>query len=60
MASDGDIRVLLALDLVLSVGFTAIVLWGMEFGGLAELTPRNLAIGTAFVAVVTYLAVLRQ
>lgn len=59
MASDGDIRVLLVLDLLLSAVFAAVVVWGMDFAGLAAFTLQNVAIGTLLVAALTYVAVLR-
>jgi hypothetical protein len=60
MASDGDIRVLIALDLLLSLLFASVVLWGLDFIGEVMFTPRNLAIGTLFLAVATFLVVLRD
>ncbi len=60
VTSDGDIRVLLALNVVLSLLFASIVLWGLDFIGEAEFTLRNLAVGTLAVTVVTYATVLRQ
>jgi hypothetical protein len=60
VASDGDIRVLLVFDLLLSLAFASVVLWGLDFIGEAEFTARNLAIGTLGLAVLTYLVVLRQ
>ena len=59
VASDGDIRVLLVLGLLLSLIFASIVLWGLDFIGEAEFTAQNLAIGTFVLAVLTYLVVLR-
>lgn len=59
MASEGDIRVLLALDLVLSLAFASAVVWGLDFIGVVEFTLRNVALGTAALAVLTYLVVLR-
>jgi hypothetical protein len=59
MASDGDIRVLLVLDLLLSAAFTSVVLWGLDFVGLASYTLRNFALGTLALAVMTYLFFLR-
>lgn len=59
MASNGDIRVLLVLDLLLSGAFAAVVVWGMEFIGLAAFTLRNVAVGTLVLAVLTYVVVLR-
>jgi hypothetical protein len=57
--SDGDIRVLLILDAVMSAIFAAVVLFGLDFIGVAPFTLLNLALGTAAVAVLTYLVVLR-
>ncbi|MFB6126254.1 MAG: hypothetical protein ABEJ79_03000 [Halolamina sp.] len=59
MANDGDIRVLLAMDLLLSAGFAGMVLWGTEYAGIVEFSTSNLAGLTAVLAVVTYLVVLR-
>jgi len=59
MASDGDIRVLLALDLLLSLAFSAVALWGLSFFGLVRNTTTNLALATLVVAALTYLLVLR-
>lgn len=59
MASDGDIRVLLALDLVLSAVFATAVVWGLDFIGVTTFTPQNVAIGTLVLAVLTYVVVLR-
>lgn len=59
MASDGDIRVLLVLDLLLSAVFASAVVWGMDFIGLATFTLRNVAVGTLVIAALTYLVVLR-
>ncbi|KAB7515303.1 hypothetical protein DM867_04330 [Halosegnis rubeus] len=60
MASDGDIRVLLVLDVLLSAVFSYVVLWGLEFADIAQLTTRNFVAATAVITVVTYLVVLRQ
>jgi hypothetical protein len=57
--ADGDIRVLLVLDVVLSAAFVALVLYLAAFGGLVAFTPVNVALGTAAVAALTYLVVLR-
>jgi hypothetical protein len=59
MASEGDIRVLLVLDLVLSAAFSSVVLWGLSLVDLATFTLRSVAIATLFVATLTYLVVLR-
>lgn len=60
VASDGDIRVLLVLDLLLSLAFASVVLWGLDFIGEAEFTLRNLAVFTLVLAALTYVVVLRQ
>jgi hypothetical protein len=60
MASDGDIRVLLVLDLLLSATFAWVVLWGLDFVDVVAFSPRNVAAATLVLAVVTYLLVLRQ
>lgn len=60
MASDGDIRVLFVLDLLLSAMFAAAVVYGMAFIGLTEFTLRNVAVGTVILAALTYLVVLRD
>jgi hypothetical protein len=52
--------VLIALDLLLSVLFASLVLWGLDFLGEAEFTISNLAIGTLILSVLTYVIVLRQ
>ncbi|MFC6940061.1 hypothetical protein ACFQE8_08815 [Salinirubellus sp. GCM10025818] len=59
MASQGDIRVLLALDLLLSLVFASVVVWGLDFIGVVEFTATNVAVGTLCLAVLTYLVVLR-
>ncbi|RNJ25261.1 hypothetical protein [Halosegnis longus] len=60
MASDGDIRVLLVLDVLLSAVFSYVVLWGLEFADIAQLTTQNFVTATAVITVLTYLVVLRQ
>ncbi|MFD1513981.1 hypothetical protein [Halomarina rubra] len=57
--ADGDIRVLLVLDLVLSALFASLVLFLGEFGGLVAFTPTNFVVGTLVLAVLTYVVVLR-
>lgn len=57
--ADGDIRILLVLDLLLSAGFAALVLYLGERGGLVAFTLANLAVATLALAVLTYLVVLR-
>ncbi|QIO22198.1 hypothetical protein [Haloarcula sp. JP-L23] len=59
MASDGDIRVLLVLDLLLSLAFSTVVVWGLSFFDLASFTLRSVATTALTLAVLTYLLVLR-
>lgn len=60
MASDGDIRVLLVLDLLLSLTFAAVALYALDLANISTFTPRNLAIATLLLAALTYVAVLRE
>jgi len=57
--SEGDIRVLIVLDLIFSLVFSVLVVYGLDFVGLGEFTPQNVVIATLFLAAVTYAAVLR-
>jgi hypothetical protein len=59
MASDGDIRVLLVLDLLLSAVFSTVVVRGFSLLGVLAFSLRTVAFATLVVALVTYLAVLR-
>jgi hypothetical protein len=59
MASEGDIRVLLVLDLLLSAAFATVVLWGLSFVDLATFTLESVAVATLALATLTYLVVLR-
>ena len=59
MASEGDIRVLLVMDLLLSLVFSAAVVWGLSFLGILTFSLRTVALATVMVALITYLAVLR-
>ncbi|MFC7135878.1 hypothetical protein [Halobaculum litoreum] len=59
MASDGDPRVLLAMNLVLSTAFSTVVVWGLSYADLASLTVENVVGMTLVVFLATYLIVLR-
>ena len=54
-ASRGDPRVLFAMNLVLSSVFATVVVWGLDFLGLSELTLVNVASLALVVMAVTYL-----
>jgi len=56
----GDIRVLLVLDLVLSLLFSVGAVYALDLAGIGEYTWGNVALATLFLAVVTYVAVLRE
>ncbi|WP_135302134.1 hypothetical protein [Haloarcula amylovorans] len=56
---DGDIRVLLVLDLLLSLAFSTVLVWGLSFFELAAFTIRTVLLTALFLAVLTYLLVLR-
>ena len=58
-SSDGDIRVLIVLNLLLSLLFSVGVVYGLEIVGLGEFTPANVAVATVFLAGLTYVLVLR-
>jgi hypothetical protein len=53
--SRGDPRVLFAMNLVLSSVFAAVVVWGLDFIGLLELTFVNVASLALVLMAVTYL-----
>lgn len=59
MASEGDIRVLLVMDLILSVMFSYVIIWGLSFIGVLTFSWWTVALATVIIALLTYLAVLR-
>ena len=59
MASEGDIRVLIVLDLLLSAAFGTAVVWGLSLLGVLAFSVRTVALAALVVAAITYLAVLR-
>ena len=59
MASQGDIRVLLVMDLVLSTVFGAVVVRGLSVLDVLAFAWRTVALVALAVAVLTYLVVLR-
>lgn len=60
MASSGDIRVLLVIDLLLSLAFAALALYALDLANIAAFTPLNVAIATLVLAVLTYVVVLNE
>ncbi|SFS11972.1 hypothetical protein SAMN05216559_3985 [Halomicrobium zhouii] len=59
MAAEGDLRVLLVLDLALSFFFSVMVVTLLDFAGINEFSWPTVAVSTLFLAVVTYAVVLR-
>jgi hypothetical protein len=59
MASDGDIRVLVVLDLLLSAVFASVVVRGFSLLGVLVFSLRTVALATVVIAAITYLVVLR-
>ena len=60
MASQGDPRVLVVLNLLLSFAFTAVVAWGMDVVGFAPFTWQNVGLGTLTLFLITWVVVLRK
>ncbi|OTF07996.1 hypothetical protein [Halorubrum sp. SD612] len=57
--SSGDPKVLLAMNAVLSTWFAWVVVWGLDFLGVAALTAVNVATLALILFGVTYVAVLQ-
>ncbi|MFB6069464.1 MAG: hypothetical protein ABEJ76_00460 [Halanaeroarchaeum sp.] len=55
----GDIRVLIAMNLILSAIYASVIVWGLDYLGMVAFTLENVAVGTAIVALITYILVLR-
>lgn len=54
MASEGDSRVLFAMNATLSTAFAALVVWGLSFLDLARFTPTNVATLAILLVALTY------
>jgi uncharacterized membrane protein len=59
MASEGDPRVLLVMNVVLSSIFATVVVWGLDVVGALTFTTRNVVGLAAVLVVLTYLVVIR-
>ena len=57
--AEGDIRVLIVLDVILSAIYAALVVYGLSYIDLVPFTLENVAMLAVALALVTYLAVLR-
>ncbi len=55
--AEGDPRVHLVINLVLSAMFVYIVLWGLDFLGAVEFTLLRLAVGTLVLMAITHLLI---
>jgi hypothetical protein len=55
--SDGDPRVLWAMNLVLSTLFATVVVWALSLVGLAAFTLTNVAAGALLLVVLTYVLI---
>lgn len=52
--SQGDPRVLIAMNIVLSTGFAATIVWGLSFLGAVEFSFVNVATGAILLFALTY------
>lgn len=59
MASQGDPRVLVVLNLVLSGLFSTAVVFGLDFVGLLEFSWQTVVLATAVLVTLTWIVVLR-
>ena len=57
--AEGDLRVLLAMNVVLSVAFGAGVVWGLAFIDVLAVSWETVAFVAAALFALTYLVVLR-
>jgi hypothetical protein len=55
--SDGDPRVLWAMNLVLSTLFATVVVWALSLVDLAAFTLTNVAAGALLLVVLTYVLI---
>lgn len=60
MASQGDVRVLVVMNAVLSGVFSTGVVWGLDFVGLVKFGWQSVATMFAVVFALTYLLTIRQ
>lgn len=59
MESAGDPRVLLVLNVLLSLTFSYLVVWGLDFIGVVEFSLVNLGLATAVLVLATHFTVMR-
>lgn len=59
MASQGDPRVLVVLNLLLSFVFSVIIVWGLDFIDIGAFTWTNVGIATVLLFLITWVVILR-
>jgi hypothetical protein len=59
MGSEGDPRVLMVMNVVLSAAFGYVLVTALSLIGLVEFTPTTFALTALFFVVVTWIVVLR-
>jgi hypothetical protein len=59
MESEGDPRVLFVLNVVLSLVFSYMVVWGLDFIGAVEFSLLNLALATAVLVLATHFTIMQ-
>lgn len=57
MASKGDPRVHLVMNVILSAAFVYVALWGLDLVGAVEFTLRRYLVGTLALVVLTHVLV---
>jgi hypothetical protein len=57
--SEGDPRVLFVLNVILSLVFSYVVVWGLDFIGAVEFSLVNLALATALLVAATHYTIMR-
>ena len=57
--TQGDPRVLVAMNVVLSTAFAATVVWGLSLLGAAEFTLINVATGAVLLVALSYVVTLQ-
>lgn len=58
-SSEGDVRVLLVLNAILSAMFGWLIVWGLDLAGFLEYTTRTVAIVAVGLFLLTFVVVVR-
>ena len=59
MSQSGDPRVLLILNVVLSLIFASVLVWGLDFIDVVTFTWTNVGLLTVILVILTHLVVMR-